>query len=830
MITIFRPGSATAILLILLSSTGLSRLHAHDDEFGDFVRGDVNLDHSVDLGDAMHLIFYLFTDRVTTLSRRDAADINDDGMLDLTDVVRLLEFLYLRGAPPAAPFPAAGKDPTADRLDEAVTFSPVIPFVGAPMVRAPVIDGVLGRSEWLDARVTRVPIGRVAEGELYVKTSPTDVYLAFVVSGDRYKPGTVIPKSLSIFFGLRPGADAFQVTTGRGTLFRDLTSSERTREPLPGLPEFGSWVEDESVGGTADGEARASIVDGQLIFEARKSLVGGDGNDLIIGGFGQDLMTPVGEIADLFLQFTDPEADALALWPAAAADGVYARLPIQSDIDSARLAALGTFLQDDVNFGIFQVRDLDRGEAQERKSQVVSEFTQMMELLNSGELQEAKVIADDLRLRLDPLRPESWVQVEQAISFTLFDFFDQVYGVIFNGLILDECSARGPYLPGIRDGKFYFFEEDFESADVPSGWSRSGLWRHVTSGDISSHADHDEVSANVDGGMRCFWFADESTGNYENEDERVHGNLISPSFFVPHHDVIVAFDTWEQTEDRLVYYDRKEVYYRIGGGAWRGPIYRGQRRTWSGGPNNWTRILAQLPPETQGECVQLRFSFDSVDGTLNIYGGWMIDNVAVYATAADTNWTAVGAPQGANPSVVSSASPVLVGDERNGQLFAATVGNDDQAYLSAHDMHSSWGPWIGIVSPVPLAEGSIVATSYEGPDSYPRTHGTILLVARGRDDSQLYYLTFRPDQIGFFPLALPVAPGRSDLGNSRGRLRRPALPRGDDADRARHRGGRHDAGPGSLAEFISRWGLESLRPGSQGTAPGAPLADGGLPG
>ena len=41
----------------------------------------------------------------------------DNGVIDLTDPVRMLEYLFLGGATPPAPFPDRGPDPTADDLD-----------------------------------------------------------------------------------------------------------------------------------------------------------------------------------------------------------------------------------------------------------------------------------------------------------------------------------------------------------------------------------------------------------------------------------------------------------------------------------------------------------------------------------------------------------------------------------------------------------------------------------------------------------------------------------------------------------------------------------------
>ena len=42
----------------------------------------------------------------------DAADINDDGLIDLSDSVHTLFFVFLGGTPPPKPFPRPGIDPT----------------------------------------------------------------------------------------------------------------------------------------------------------------------------------------------------------------------------------------------------------------------------------------------------------------------------------------------------------------------------------------------------------------------------------------------------------------------------------------------------------------------------------------------------------------------------------------------------------------------------------------------------------------------------------------------------------------------------------------------
>lgn len=77
-----------------------------------FVRGDVTGDREITLGDAVRLLRYLFVDRETRIDCLDAADANDDGVLDLHDPMVVLRYLFLGGAAPAQPFPAPGLDET----------------------------------------------------------------------------------------------------------------------------------------------------------------------------------------------------------------------------------------------------------------------------------------------------------------------------------------------------------------------------------------------------------------------------------------------------------------------------------------------------------------------------------------------------------------------------------------------------------------------------------------------------------------------------------------------------------------------------------------------
>ena len=78
----------------------------------EFVRGDFDSSGAVNITDAVGIAEYLFGNGTAPLCN-DAADTNDDGILDVSDPVYLLFALFIPGSsPPPAPFPEPGNDPT----------------------------------------------------------------------------------------------------------------------------------------------------------------------------------------------------------------------------------------------------------------------------------------------------------------------------------------------------------------------------------------------------------------------------------------------------------------------------------------------------------------------------------------------------------------------------------------------------------------------------------------------------------------------------------------------------------------------------------------------
>jgi hypothetical protein len=76
----------------------------------DFRRGDVNNDGGApNISDPIYILDKEFKGG-PDYPCEDAADLNDDGDVDLTDAIHLFTYLFLSGPPPAEPFPECGKD------------------------------------------------------------------------------------------------------------------------------------------------------------------------------------------------------------------------------------------------------------------------------------------------------------------------------------------------------------------------------------------------------------------------------------------------------------------------------------------------------------------------------------------------------------------------------------------------------------------------------------------------------------------------------------------------------------------------------------------------
>lgn len=80
-----------------------------------FIRGDANRDRAVTVMDGIVILEALFEEG-TELTCPDAADVNDDGFVDISDPIALFAYLFAGGLAPPAPCSCEGPDPTPDRL------------------------------------------------------------------------------------------------------------------------------------------------------------------------------------------------------------------------------------------------------------------------------------------------------------------------------------------------------------------------------------------------------------------------------------------------------------------------------------------------------------------------------------------------------------------------------------------------------------------------------------------------------------------------------------------------------------------------------------------
>jgi len=106
-------GSSLAAAAFIALGIGPPGLRSEASGAVEFLRGDANADGQVDISDAVRTLIYLFVEPLA-LPCGDAADTDDNGTLELTDAVALLDVIF-RGQPPLpAPAERCGVDPTDD--------------------------------------------------------------------------------------------------------------------------------------------------------------------------------------------------------------------------------------------------------------------------------------------------------------------------------------------------------------------------------------------------------------------------------------------------------------------------------------------------------------------------------------------------------------------------------------------------------------------------------------------------------------------------------------------------------------------------------------------
>lgn len=144
-----------------------------------FLRGDVQMDGRHNLLDAVVLLNGLFSAQSSGVSAcEDAADVDDNGVLELADALSLLNFLFLQGNAPPVPFESCDRDTTLDGLRCEEFTHCEIPVFGLPIPPASAVVFVLDRSGSMQAQgKLDVAKARVSKA---IRSIPEDAELGVV--------------------------------------------------------------------------------------------------------------------------------------------------------------------------------------------------------------------------------------------------------------------------------------------------------------------------------------------------------------------------------------------------------------------------------------------------------------------------------------------------------------------------------------------------------------------------------------------------------------------------------------------------------------------------
>ncbi len=145
-----------------------------------FSRGDVNQDNFLDIGDPILVLLHLFKENVTAPCEK-AADVDDSGVVDITDAIYELSFFYLGGSAPPPPFDRCGLDPTADALT--CLASPCSNLEGTLVINEFVASNSEGlvdedgdRSDWIEIHMPQSAVeDSIDLGGWYLTGNPDDL-------------------------------------------------------------------------------------------------------------------------------------------------------------------------------------------------------------------------------------------------------------------------------------------------------------------------------------------------------------------------------------------------------------------------------------------------------------------------------------------------------------------------------------------------------------------------------------------------------------------------------------------------------------------------------
>lgn len=109
-------------------SSGAGSMAFLGDTQSPFIRGDCNADGAVTIADVVYMVSWLAVPGAPLSPCVAACDSNDDGLLDISDAIDLVTALFITGAPLPAPYPGCETDPTpATAFDAACEYYTACP-------------------------------------------------------------------------------------------------------------------------------------------------------------------------------------------------------------------------------------------------------------------------------------------------------------------------------------------------------------------------------------------------------------------------------------------------------------------------------------------------------------------------------------------------------------------------------------------------------------------------------------------------------------------------------------------------------------------------------
>ncbi|MEX2757020.1 MAG: lamin tail domain-containing protein, partial [Candidatus Sigynarchaeota archaeon] len=158
------------------------------------------------------------------------------------------------------------------------------------------------------------------------------------------------------------------------------------------------------------------------------------------------------------------------------------------------------------------------------------------------------------------------------------------------------------------------FHDNFDSTAIR--WEQiTGLWHYTGYWSIwpDSYRSYGQ----------SMWFGREDTGTF-NTGARARGSIVSMAIDLTGvTSAFLEFYHWRNGENGT--YDYSFVYVSIDKVTWSPPIYQA-----NGYIAPWQKVVLDLSAYAGVRSLWLNFTFDSMDGALNNYRGWLVDDVKVY--------------------------------------------------------------------------------------------------------------------------------------------------------------------------------------------------------